>query len=285
MSTELANPAIAPADPEIPDVLARILADTAAEVARRKARVTIEQLKLSEEFRLPRRGFGEALKDEATRARFALIAEIKRASPSGGLIRTDFDPAALARAYRLGGAACLSVLTDNPYFMGDPHHLRAARAAVDIPVLRKDFMIDTWQVYESRSMGADCILLIMAALSDNQALELEDAARGLDLDVLVEVHNRAELDRAMGLNSRLIGINNRDLKAMRTSLQTTIELAPHVPPDHILVSESGIVSHEDLLMLADVGVQAYLVGESLLRQRDVTEALRRLTGQIAPDSE
>ena len=269
--------------PDIPDILARICADTQAELECRKSRVTIDQLKLAEEFRRPTRGFFEALKDEAARAGFALITEIKRASPSGGLIRTDFDPAALARAYRAGGAACLSVLTDNPYFMGDPQHLRAARAAVSLPVLRKDFILDPWQIYESRAMGADCILLIMAAITDACALELETVARQLDLDVMVEVHDRAELERALGLQTRLIGINNRNLKTMQTNLQTSVELAPHVPPDHLLVSESGIVTHDDVRMLADIGVQAYLVGESLLRARDVTEAARRLTGHIADE--
>ena len=269
--------------PAIPDILARICADTQTELERRKSRVTIEQLKLAEEFRRPTRGFFVALKDEAARAGFALITEIKRASPSGGLIRSDFDPAALARAYRAGGAACLSVLTDNAHFMGDPQHLRAARAAVSLPVLRKDFILDPWQVYESRAMGADCILLIMAAITDQCALELETIARQLDLDVMVEVHDRAELERALGLQTRLIGINNRNLKTMQTNLQTSVELAPHVPPDHLLVSESGIVTHDDVRMLADIGVQAYLVGESLLRARDVTEAARRLTGHIADD--
>jgi len=263
-----------------PNILTRICGDTRAELERRKSRVTIEQLKLSEEFRRPTRSFFGALKDEAARAGFALIAEIKRASPSGGLLRTDFDPAALARAYRAGGAACLSVLTDNPYFMGDPQHLRAARAAVNLPVLRKDFILDPWQVYESRAMGADCILLIMAAITDDCALQLETIARSLDLDVLVEVHDRAELDRALGLQTRLIGINNRDLKTLQTNLQTSVELAPHVPPDRLLVSESGIMTHDDVRMLADIGVQAYLVGESLLREKDVTEAVRRLTGNI-----
>jgi indole-3-glycerol phosphate synthase len=167
--------------------------------------------------------------------------------------------------------------------MGDAQHLKAARAAVNIPVLRKDFMLDPWQVYESRAMGADCILLIMAALSDEVAVEMESVARDLDLDVLVEVHNRAELDRALGLQTRLIGINNRDLKTMQTNLQTSVELAPHVPPDRLLVSESGIMTHDDVRMLADIGVQAYLVGESLLREKDVTEAARRLTGDISGD--
>jgi indole-3-glycerol phosphate synthase len=269
--------------PDIPDILVRICLDTAAEVARRKSRVTIDQLKLAEEYRAPTRGFGVALKDEAARAGFALITEIKRASPSAGLIRADFDPPALARAYQAGGAACLSVITETQHFLGDPQHLRAARAAVNLPVLRKDFMLDPWQVYESRAMGADCILLIMAALTDDQAMELENIARQLDLDVLAEVHNREELDRALGLQTRLIGINNRNLKTMKTTLQTSVELAPHVPPDHLLVSESGIVSHDDVRMLADIGVQAYLVGESLLREKDVTAAARRLTGQIAED--
>ena len=270
-------------DTETGNILTRICADTRAETDRRKSRVTIEQLKLSEEFRRPTRSFFGALKDEAARVGFALIAEIKRASPSGGLLRSEFDPAGLARAYRAGGAVCLSVVTDNPHFMGDPQHLRDARAAVSIPVLRKDFILDPWQVYESRAMGADCILVIMAALTDERAVEIENVARALDLDVLVEVHNRPELERALGLQSRLIGINNRNLKTLQTNLQTTVELAPHVPPDHLLVSESGITTHDDVRMLADIGVQAYLVGESLLREKDVTEAARRLTGDIAGD--
>ena len=204
------------------DVLARICANTRAEVAARKARTTIETLRQAISARGNTvRGFGQALKDATVHGRYGLIAEIKKASPSGGLIRPDFDPAALARAYKAGGATCLSVLTDERWFQGSAEHLKAARAAVDLPVLRKDFMLDPWQIYESRAMGADCILLIMAALTDTQARELEAVARGLDLDVLVEVHDQRELERALGLETQLIGINNRNLKTLTTDLATT----------------------------------------------------------------
>jgi indole-3-glycerol phosphate synthase len=260
-----------------PNALSRICDQTRLEVSRRKAAVSLESMRgravwTSDEAR----GFGRALMDATVSGRFGLIGEIKKASPSGGLFRPDFDPAALARAYRAGGAHCLSVLTDGPHFQGSAEHLRAARAAVDLPVLRKDFILDPWQVYESRSMGADCILLIMAALSDDQAVDLEGLARALDLDVLVEVHDRRELDRALGLQTKLIGINNRDLKTLKTDLSVTEELAPHVPPDRFLISESGMRSRDDLNRLADIGVHCFLVGESLIRQDDVEAATRKL---------
>jgi indole-3-glycerol phosphate synthase len=207
-----------------------------------------------------------------------LIAEFKRRSPSGGEIRPGADPAQIARDYARGGAACLSILTDEPYFGGSIADLLAARAAVDLPVLRKDFILDPWQVYESRAMGADCILLIMAALSDAMARELEQTARSLDLDVLVEVHDQRELDRAMGMQSPLLGINNRNLKLMQTTIETTLALAPLVPPDRILVTESGIRSHADVQRLADVGAHCLLVGESLLREPDVAQAAHDLLG-------
>jgi indole-3-glycerol phosphate synthase len=208
--------------------------------------------------------------------RHGLIAEFKRRSPSGGEIRPGSTPAEVARAYFDGGAACLSVLTDAPHFGGSLADLRAARAAVKLPVLRKDFMLEPWQVYESRAAGADAILLIMAALTDAQALELEDVARGLDLDVLAEVHDRAELDRALGLQTSLIGINNRNLKTLQTDIETTLALAEHVPPDRILVTESGIRTNGDVQRLAAAGAHCLLVGESLLREPDIEAATRAL---------
>ena len=262
-----------------PDVLMRICADTLADLAPRKAQYPEAMLRA--EIAAPReapRGFGRALKQAAAEGRYALIAEIKKASPSGGLIRPDFDPPALALAYLAGGATCLSVLTDERYFQGRPEYLKTARAAVPLPVLRKDFMLDPWQVYEARAMGADCILLIMAALSDAQARELEALARGLDLDVLVEVHDERELERALGLETSLIGINNRNLKTLKTDLATTETLAALVPPDRFLVAESGIRTTGDLHRLAAVGAHAFLVGESLMRQADVTAATKALLG-------
>jgi indole-3-glycerol phosphate synthase len=259
------------------DVLARICHDTRAETARRKAAVGLEAIRAKAVAAKPTRPFGPALMQAAARGT-GLIAEIKKASPSGGLIRADFDPAALARAYAEGGATCLSVLTDGPHFRGAPDHLKAARAAVPLPILRKDFILEPWQVYESRVMGADCILLIMGALSDDEAIELETIARGLDLDVLAEAHDRWELDRALGLQTKLIGINNRNLKTLETKLSTTEELSSHVPPDRFLIAESGIRTHADVLRLRAVSVNCILVGESLMRQSDVTAATRALLG-------
>ena len=261
------------------DVLARICAETRAEVARRKAEISIEKLRQGIAAQAERpRGFGAVLKHATGAGRFALIAEIKKASPSGGLIRADFEPAKLARAYRDGGATCLSVLTNERHFQGNDGHLVAARKAVDLPVLRKDFILDPWQVFESRSLGADCILLIMAALSNEQARELEDAARSLDMDVLAEVHDRRELERALGLQTQLIGINNRDLKTLRTDLSVTQSLAPLVPPDRFLIAESGIRNNADLQRLAAAGAFCFLVGEGLMRQPDVAAAVPELLG-------
>ena len=261
------------------DVLARICAETRLEVAHRKAAISVGKLRQGIAAQAERpRGFGEALKHATGAGRFALIAEIKKASPSGGLIRADFDPAELARAYRDGGATCLSVLTNEPHFQGHDSDLVAARKAVDLPVLRKDFILDPWQVFESRSLGADCILLIMAALSDEQARELEDAARSIDMDVLAEVHDRRELERALGLQTQLIGINNRDLKTLRTDLAVTESLAPLVPPDRFLIAESGIRNNADLQRLAAAGSFCFLVGEGLMRQPDVAAAVRELLG-------
>ena len=269
-------------DQSIPDMLACICGDTREEIARRKRAMPVEMLrrKIAERHEAPR-GFGAALKDAVAAGRCGLIAEVKKASPSGGLIRPDFDPAAIARAYEAGGATCLSVLTNGPHFQGEPAHLRAARDATALPVLRKDFMLDPWQIYESRAMGADCVLLIMAALTNEAAIELEGLARDLDMDVLVEVHNHVELDRALGLQTPLVGINNRNLRTLMTDLQTTIDLASFVPPDRLLVTESGIRTREDVVRLGRVGAQCLLVGESLLRQPDVGAAIHALLGTCA----
>ena len=258
------------------DALARICADTRIEVARRKSLTTLAAL----EARIAGqpRGFAASLTRSVANGGYGLIAEIKKASPSGGLIRPEFDPPALARAYQAGGASCLSVLTDGRYFQGSEADLLAARAAVDLPVIRKDFMLDPWQIVESRAMGADCILLILAALSDAQAAELEQTAIDLGMDVLAEVHDRPELDRALRLKTSLIGVNNRNLKTLKTDLSTTEQLAAAVPADRVLVAESGIRTHEDIERLRAVGARRFLVGESLMRQPDVTSATRRLLG-------
>ena len=260
------------------DALRAICAETRAELERRKQATGLESIRAQAAGADKPRGFGAALMEQAAQGKLGLIAEIKKASPSGGLIRPHFDPPGLARAYRDGGATCLSVLTDAPFFQGRPEDLKSARAAVPLPVLRKDFVLDPWQVYESRAMGADCILLILAALTDAQAVELEGIARDLDMDVLAEVHDRRELDRALGLQTKLIGVNNRNLKTLRTDLSVTEELAPHVPPDRFLIGESGLRTHDDLRRLAALGVGAFLVGESLMRQDDVAAATRALLG-------
>jgi len=258
------------------NILDKINAYKRDEIDAAKAAHPLERLEEKARAAPPPRGFADALEKKITSGAFALIAEIKKASPSKGLIREDFNPANLARDYEAGGAACLSVLTDEPSFQGHPKFLGEARAACALPVLRKDFMLDSYQVVEARSWGADCILIILAGVSDIQARELCAAAKDWDMDVLAEVHNEAELERALQLDTSLIGINNRDLTTFETSLATTGRLAPMIAGNKIIVSESGISSQSDLAQLERYGVRAFLVGESLMRQGDVEVATRAL---------
>ena len=255
--------------------LDEICATKRDEVAARKKAVSLSDLEAMAGFQTPPRGFRAAL-DAKAAAGFGLIAEVKKASPSKGLIRADFDPPAHARAYEAGGAACLSVLTDAPYFQGHEDYLIAARAACALPILRKDFMVDPWQVLEARALGADAILVIMAALDDVLAAEIEETALSLGMDVLVETHDAEEFDRALKLRSRLIGVNNRNLKDFTVDFARTYELVGRAPDGCTFIAESGLGSHEDLTAMAEHGVRCFLVGESLMRQADVEAATRAL---------
>jgi indole-3-glycerol phosphate synthase len=258
------------------DVLARILAHKKEEVAKARAHAPLAGLERAARGAPPCRGFERALRAKIAQAKPAVIAEVKRASPSRGLIRADFDPARIARSYEANGAACLSVLTDREFFGGSADDLRAARSACNLPVLRKDFIIDPYQVFESRAWGADCILLIVGAVPDRETAELEKTARSLGLDVLVECHDAAELDRALQLETALVGVNNRDLRTFETRLETTLALAGRVPKERLLITESGIAKAADVTRLSTAGVSAYLVGSAFMAADDPGKELARV---------
>ena len=265
------------------DILEKICADKRQHIERKKTERSLDEVIDAANVankNNPTRGFIGALEAKVSLGHYGLIAEIKKASPSKGLIREDFNPANLAQDYENGGATCLSVLTDEPYFQGSDEYLIQARSSVLLPVLRKDFMLDAYQVYEARALGADCILLIMAALSDDAAHELEEIANKIDLDVLVEVHNDIEMERALKLDTKLIGINNRNLKTLEVNTATTEELAGMVPDNKMLVSESGLHTPGDLLRMKNAGASCFLIGESLMRESDVEQATRKLLSDV-----
>jgi indole-3-glycerol phosphate synthase len=263
------------------DVLTRICDDKRAHVAASKANRPLAEIEAAAKATDAPRGFARRL-SAAAETGYGLIAEIKKASPSRGLIRADFDPPAIARAYEAGGATCISVLTDTPYFQGRDEDLVAAREAVDLPALRKDFMLDPYQVAEARALGADCILLIVAALTDGGADEIAAAAREWGMDVLAEVHDAGELERALRFDADLIGVNNRNLKTLEVDIATTEKLAPLVPSDRVLVCESGLFTRDDLARMATAGARCFLIGESLMRQHDIAGAVRNLLDAPAP---
>ncbi len=266
------------------DILRHICAEKRGHVMACKAVRPLSEIEMLAARAPQSRGFIAALRAKVKAGNYGLIGEIKKASPSKGLIREDFEPASLASAYQAGGASCLSILTDTPNFQGENEHLKEARSATTLPVLRKDFMLDPYQVFEARAIGADCILLIMAALSDAQAEDLVTLASELGMDVLVEVHDEKELEHALLLDTTLIGINNRNLKSLEVNLETSELLAPLVPPDRLSVSESGLATPDDIKRMADAGFQCFLVGEALMQKANVEEATRKLVGAASPAS-
>lgn len=257
-------------------ILDTILARKQQEVSERRGRVPLSELKARAASAPPLRGFADAIGAKIAAGQAAVIAEVKKASPSKGVIRADFDPTAIARSYEAGGAACLSVLTDIDFFQGSDAYLRQARAACALPVLRKDFIVDAYQIHEARALGADCILLIAAALDDTRLAEFAFLAGEMGMDVLVEVHDLDELERALPVPARLLGINNRNLRTFDVSLQATLDLQPMVPADRVLVTESGILSRADVALMRVAGVHAFLVGEAFMRQPDPGAALHEL---------
>jgi indole-3-glycerol phosphate synthase len=259
-----------------PTILRKILTRKSEEVRERRVRCSLGQLESRITEQTAVRGFATALQSQVANSQAAVIAEVKKASPSKGVIRENFYPGEIAPSYQAGGASCLSVLTDSDFFQGADQYLRQARAACDLPVLRKDFTIDPYQVIEARSIGADAILLIVAALEDSQMIELAEVAAEHQLDVLVEVHDRAELDRALELSTPLVGINNRDLHTFETRLETTLELLPYIPEDRVVITESGIHTAEDIALMRENNVHAFLVGEAFMRAEEPGEKLREL---------